>query len=110
MRLRPLAGLPHLSLGPVVDPSRPNVSAAKVFHCETQQIPWLLTQGVHAGGAKFELWVIPALRRGQPGCPPLWGQPGCQLAQFTCGAMEVLRERGLVESVHGRGTFVKPVA
>ncbi len=23
-------------------------------------------------------------------------------------AMEVLRERGLVESVHGRGTFVKP--
>jgi DNA-binding GntR family transcriptional regulator len=23
-------------------------------------------------------------------------------------AMEVLRERGLVESVHGRGTFVRP--
>ncbi len=23
-------------------------------------------------------------------------------------AMEVLRQRGLVESVHGRGTFVKP--
>ncbi len=23
-------------------------------------------------------------------------------------AMELLRERGLVESVHGRGTFVKP--
>jgi DNA-binding GntR family transcriptional regulator len=23
------------------------------------------------------------------------------------GAMKVLRERGLVESVHGRGTFVK---
>jgi DNA-binding GntR family transcriptional regulator len=25
-------------------------------------------------------------------------------------AMEVLRERGLVESVHGRGTFVRPPA
>jgi GntR family transcriptional regulator len=25
-------------------------------------------------------------------------------------AMEVLRERGLVESVHGRGTFVRPQA
>jgi len=23
-------------------------------------------------------------------------------------AMEILRERGLIESVHGRGTFVKP--
>ena len=25
-------------------------------------------------------------------------------------AMEVLRDRGLVQSVHGRGTFIKPVA